>query len=125
MAQTFIGFNTQGQFKKFTLTDSNLIKRDLLNALNIRQGSLPGKPEYGTVIWDFLFEAQLEPLEKAIENEIQRMIATDPRLVITDIQVFPQDNGILLQLELAIQPSSESEVLNLFLNPEQRSASFV
>jgi phage baseplate assembly protein W len=63
MAQTFIGFNTQGQFKKFTLTGFDLIKRDLLNALNIRQGQLPGRPGYGTVIWDFLFEPQLESVQ--------------------------------------------------------------
>jgi hypothetical protein len=38
---TFIGFNTIDQFKKFTLTDFELIKRDLLNAFNIRPGQLP------------------------------------------------------------------------------------
>jgi len=35
---TFIGFNTQNQYKKFTLVDTELIKRDLLNAFNITQG---------------------------------------------------------------------------------------
>ena len=49
---TFVGFNTQGQYKKFTLIDAELIKRDLLNAFNIRQGQLPGRPSYGTVLWD-------------------------------------------------------------------------
>ena len=72
MAQTFIGFNTQGQFKKFTLTGFELIKRDLLNAFNIRQGQLPGRPAYGTVLWDFLFENQLEELQTGIVNDIHR-----------------------------------------------------
>jgi len=44
---TFIGFNTQDQFFKFTLTDFELIKRDLSNAFNIQQGELPGRPGYG------------------------------------------------------------------------------
>jgi hypothetical protein len=47
---TFIGFNTINQNKKFTLTDFALIQRDLLNAFNIRQGELPGRPGYGTVL---------------------------------------------------------------------------
>jgi hypothetical protein len=47
---TFIGFNTIDQNKKFTLLDFELIKRDLLNAFNIRQGQLVGRPGYGTVI---------------------------------------------------------------------------
>ena len=53
---TFVGFNTQNQYKKFTLVDFELVKRDLLNAFNIRQGQLPGRPEYGTVLWNYLFE---------------------------------------------------------------------
>jgi phage baseplate assembly protein W len=52
---TFIGFNTINQNKYFTLTDFELIKRDLLNAFNIRQGELVGRPAYGTTLWDMLF----------------------------------------------------------------------
>ncbi len=125
MAQTFIGFNTQDQFKKFTLTGFELIKRDLLNAFNIRQGQLPGRPEYGTVLWDFLFENQVEELQRSIEAEVQRVAAGDPRIYISDVQVFPQDNGILIQLELTILPSTDAERLAIFFDLTQRSASYV
>jgi len=55
---TFIGFNTIDQIRKFTLTDADLIKRDFLNALNINKGEVPGRPEYGTTIWSFIFNNQ-------------------------------------------------------------------
>jgi phage baseplate assembly protein W len=125
MAQTFIGFNTQGQYKKFTLTDFELIKRDLLNAFNIRQGQLPGRPAYGTSLWDFLFENQLEDLQTNIVTEIQRVAGGDPRIYISDTQVYPQENGILLEIELAVVPSTDAERLSIFFNLEQRSASYV
>jgi hypothetical protein len=125
MAQRFIGFNTQGQFKKFTLTDSELIKRDLLNAFNIRQGQLPGRPAVGTVLWDYLFENQVEQLQQDIVNEIQRVAGQDPRLYIDDIQVFPQENGILLQIELIIVPSTDAERLAIFFDLTQRQATFI
>jgi len=125
MAQTFIGFNTQKQYKKFTLTDFELIKRDLLNAFNIRQGQLPGRPAYGTTLWDFLFENQLEDLQTNIVTEIQRVAGGDPRIYITDTQVYPQENGILLEIQLAVVPSTEAQRLSIFLNLEQRSASYV
>jgi phage baseplate assembly protein W len=125
MAQTFIGFNTQQQYKKFTLTDFELIKRDLLNAFNIRQGQLPGRPAYGTVLWDFLFENQLEDLQTNIVTEIQRVAGGDPRIYISDTQVYPQENGILLEIELAVVPSTEAQRLSIFFNLEQRSASYV
>jgi phage baseplate assembly protein W len=125
MAQEFIGFNTQGQFKKFTLTGFDLIKRDLLNALNIRQGQLPGRPGYGTVIWDFLFEPQLESVQLEIEREIQRVAGGDPRIYINSVQSFPQDNGILIQIELEIVPSTDAERLAIFFDLEQRNATYV
>lgn len=123
--QTFIGFNTQGQVKKFTLTDFALIKRDLLNAFNIRQGELPGKPEYGTLIWNFLFENQVEELQTSLVNEIQRVAGGDPRLTITDIQVFPQDNGILLQIQIEVVPSTDAERLSIFFDITSRRASYI
>jgi phage baseplate assembly protein W len=125
MAQTFIGFNTQGQFKKFTLTGFDLIKRDLLNALNIRQGQLPGRPGYGTVIWDFLFEPQLESVQLDIEREVQRVAGSDPRIFINSVQAFPQGNGILIQIELEIVPSTDAERLAIFFDLEQRNATYV
>lgn len=125
MTQTFIGFNTQNQYKKFTLTDFELIKRDLLNAFNIRQGQLPGRPAYGTTLWDFLFENQLEDLQTNIVTEIQRVAGGDPRIYISDTQVYPQENGILLEIELAVVPSTDAERLSIFFNLEQRSASYV
>lgn len=125
MAQRFIGFNTQGQYKKFTLTDYPLIKRDLLNAFNIRQGQLPGRPEYGTVLWDFLFENQLEELQTQITNEVQRVAGGDPRIYISDIQAYPQDNGILIEVQLTVLPSTDAERLAIFFNELSRSASYV
>jgi phage baseplate assembly protein W len=125
MAQTFIGFNTQGQFKKFTLTGFELIKRDLLNALNIRQGQLPGRPGYGTALWDLLFEPQLEAVQREIEREIQRAAGSDPRIFINSIQSYPQGNGILLEIELEVVPSTDAERLSIFFDLEQRNATYV
>lgn len=122
---TFIGFNTIDQFKKFTLTDFDLIKRDLLNAFTIRQGELPGRPQYGTVMWDYLFENQITELQRNIEAEVQRVCGGDPRLQVTQVAVFPQDNGFLLQLEVVIKPTTNAEILSIFFDLQQRRASYV
>jgi phage baseplate assembly protein W len=122
---TFIGFNTQDQFKKFTLVDDALIKRDLLNALNIRQGQLVGRPGYGTALWDNLFENQTNETDTAITREIQRVAGGDPRLQITEIDIFPQENGILIQLLLTIVPSTDAERLSIFFDQQTRRASYI
>ena len=122
---TFIGFNTINQFKKFTLTDFALIQRDLLNAFNIRQGELPGRPAYGTVMWDFLFENQIEELASNIRREVERVVSGDPRITVSDIQIFPQQNGILLQIQVTVVPTANAEILSIFFDLQQRSASYV
>ena len=122
---TFIGFNTQDQFKKFTLVDDALIKRDLLNALNIRQGQLVGRPGYGTALWDNLFENQTNETEAAIVREIQRVAGGDPRLQITEVDIFPQENGILIQILLTIVPSTDAERLSIFFDQQTRTASYI
>ena len=122
---TFIGFNTIDQPKKFTLVDRDLIKRDLLNAFNIQQGQLVGRPGYGTNLWDYIFENQIQETERAIVNEIQRVAGGDPRLYIQNINLFPQVNGILVEIDLSYVPSTDAERLAIFFNQETRRASYV
>jgi phage baseplate assembly protein W len=122
---TFIGFNTINQYKKFTLTDFELIKRDLLNAFNIRQGQLPGRPAYGTVLWDFLFEPQTVQTQNSINAEIQRVAGGDPRIFISDVQSYPQENGNLIEIQLTVVPAQNAEILSIFFDQQQRKATYV
>ena len=122
---TFIGFNTQNQFKKFTLVDGELIKRDLLNAFNIIQGQLPGRPSYGTTLWDFLFENQDQVTIAAILREVQRVAGGDPRVYLSDVNVYPQENGVLIELEVQFVPNTDAQLLSVFFNQQQRRATFV
>ena len=122
---TFVGFSTINQYKKFTLVDLELIKRDLLNAFNIRQGELIGRPGYGTTIWDNLFENQTQETERAITSEIQRVAGGDPRIQITQVDIFPQEHGILIQLEIAVIPGQTATLLSVFFDQQTRRASFI
>jgi phage baseplate assembly protein W len=122
---TFIGFNTQNQFKKFTLVDGELIKRDLLNAFNITQGQLPGRPDYGTTLWDLLFESQDQTTMAAILREVQRTAGGDPRVYLNDVNVYPQENGVLIELEVQFVPNTDAQLLSVFFDQQQRRATFV
>ena len=122
---TFIGFNTIGQNKKFTAVDFDLIKIDLLNAFNIRQGQLPGRPGYGTVLWDYVFEPQTTQTQNSINAEVQRVAGGDPRIFISDVQSYPQENGILIEIQLTVVPTQNAEILSIFFDQQQRKASYV
>jgi phage baseplate assembly protein W len=122
---TFIGYSTINQYKKFTLTDGELVKRDLLNAFNIRQGTLPGRPGYGSTLLDYIFENQDTVTERAVIAEIQRIAAGDPRIYISDLNYYPQENGVLIELQIQIVPGTTTEQLNIFFNQSTGQAGFV
>lgn len=122
---TFIGFNTIGQNKKFTLTDFDLIKRDIANAFNIQQGTLPGRPGYGSNIWAYLFENQTTVNNQLITEELQRIISGDPRVVLVDLNLYPQDNGLRVELDLQVVPSSTAERLAIFFDTTSTQATLV
>ena len=121
----YIGFNTINQYKKFTLTDFELIKRDLLNAFNIRPGQLPGRPAYGSVIWNYVFEPQTQETQQDVINEIQRVAGGDPRIFVSDLQCYPQENGLLIELQIQVIPSKNAQRLAIFFDQQQRTASYV
>ena len=104
------------QGKKYRLVDEALVIRDFVNALNIQQGQKVGNPGYGSTIWSYIFEPNDPQTRLKIENEIRRIASNDPRLIINTVKSYEQDNGILLEVELAIAPFNNAEILNVFFN---------
>jgi hypothetical protein len=72
-----------------------------------------------------LFENQSEETDQAMINELQRLAGGDPRIQISNIEIFPQQNGILLQVELILVPSTEPQRLAIFFDQNTRTASYV
>lgn len=58
-------------------------------------------------------------------NEIQRVAGGDPRIYINDIVMFPQENGMLVQIQLQTVATTDAQILSIFFNQNQRSASYI
>lgn len=102
--------------RKFRLVDEQLVLQDFINALNIQQGQKPGQPEYGTTLWSFVFEPNTADVQFQLENELKRVASLDPRLMLNEVKAFPQENGILIEIELAVVPFNNATVLNVFFD---------
>lgn len=122
---TFIGYNTINQYKNYTLTDFDLIKRDLLNAFNIRQGEKVSRPLAGTTMWNLIFEPQTDKTVELVNKEIQRVVGSDPRISVGDLNVYVQDGGILVELQVQTVSNSTAQTLAVFFDQETNTASFV
>ena len=101
---------------KFGLVDVPLVIQDLVNALNIRQGEKVGNPSYGTTLWSFVFEPNTYDVQFQLENEIRRIGSLDPRMILNTVKVYPQENGILIEVELAVTPFNNATTLNVFFD---------
>ena len=122
---TFVGYNTIDQYKNYTLVDFDLIKRDLLNALSIKQGEVVGRPLVGTTIWNLIFDSQTPETAKLVREEIQRVVAQDPRIFLNQTTVFTQENGLLIEVLVQTVGSTTAEQLSLFFDQATRRASYV
>jgi phage baseplate assembly protein W len=120
---TYYGFNTIDQDKKFTLVDYDLVKRDVLNSLMIKQGEKLGNPSYGTSIWNIVFEPMTDQVMRDIEQELRRTITQDPRVKLERVSVFPKENGVLIELDITVLPTTEAQRLTLFFDQKLNSVS--
>ena len=109
--------------KKFRIVDNDLVLQDFINAFNIKQGTKVGRPGYGTRLWDYVFDPNTGDVIAEIQEEIRRVANTDPRITIATISVYPKDNGILVELEMAVVPFNQAQLISIFLNQQTGTAS--
>jgi phage baseplate assembly protein W len=109
--------------KKFRLVDSPLVIQDFVNALNIPQGQKVGQPQYGTTLWDFIFEPNTYDLQTMLETEIRRVAGLDPRINLNYVKAYPQENGILVEIQMAVVPFNNVIDLGVFFDQTSNTAS--
>lgn len=112
----YVGYSTIDQIKSVNLTDADLIKRDLINHFHIRRGEKLMNPNFGTIIWDSIFEPFTEQLKTAIVDDVTRIARYDPRLRVDQILVDQFEHGILIELRLEYVDSNELETLKLIFD---------
>lgn len=110
---TYRGFNTIDQSKKFRLTDLALVKRNLLNHFKIRKGEKLMQPNFGSIIWNTLFEPLTEETKKIIIDDVTAVVGYDPRLVVDGVIIQQLDSGLQLQISLTYKPSNVTTTMNL------------
>lgn len=111
------------QGKRYRLVDEALVIRDFVNSLNIQQGQKVGNPGYGSTIWSYIFEPNDSQTRLRLENDIRTIASTDPRLIINTVNSYTQENGILVEVELAIAPFNNAQILSVFFNNLNNTAS--
>jgi phage baseplate assembly protein W len=121
MAILYKGFSTVGRNKKFRLTDFELIKQDLLNHFQIRKGEKLMNPNFGTIIWNVLYDPFTPELKSAIIADIKAIAAYDPRVSIDNVIVTEYETGIQIEIELRYLQTNQTNLMNLRFNNQNRT----
>lgn len=108
--KTYKGFSTVDPDQTgFNLYDLQLVKQDIINHFHIRQGELLSNPEFGTIIWDILYEPLTERLKDVIVENVSTIINYDPRVNVVDVIVDQYESGIQIEATLMFLPYNISE----------------
>jgi phage baseplate assembly protein W len=99
--------------ENYNLFDFELIKQDILNHFNTRQGERLMNPTFGCVIWDLLFEPLTEDIKGLILDNVNTIINYDPRVKAESVIVTSYGQGIQIQCTLKFVPYNIQQSLQL------------
>ena len=108
---TFKGFSSRADNQNFKVYDFECAKQDLLNRLSIRKGERVENPDFGTIIYDAIYEPFTDALKEQIIDDITKNLNADSRISTEDILVTQSENGIAIQASLTYNPLNITEKL--------------
>lgn len=108
---TFKGFSSRAERQNFKIYDFECAKQDLINRLSVRKGERVENPEFGTIIYDVLFEPFSDQLKQAVQEDITENLNADPRISTEEILVQEAEHGIAIQATIRYVPLDITEKL--------------
>lgn len=112
--KTYKGFSSiSPDSESFSLYDLALIKQDLLNHFHVRKGERLENPEFGTIIWDLLFDPMTDEVKQYIVNDVEEIINYDPRISAKEVYINEYEQGIIIECQLTYLPYYITETMQL------------
>ena len=98
------------------LYDADLIKQDIYNHFMTTKGERVMLPDFGSIIWNYLYEPLDEQTKEAIRLDAEDIVGQDPRVVLESAEVDGFEHGIIVNLRLIILPQNVSEQMAIEFN---------
>jgi len=108
-AFTYKGFSSSEPKKGYKLYDLDLVKQDIINHFYIRKGEKLMNPDFGTIIWDMIFEQFTEEVKTAIAKDVETIINYDPRVFVNAVSIDSTDFGMRIEADVTYIPFNISE----------------
>lgn len=110
----FRGYSSIGTtFLNPVLYGLALAKQDLLNHFNTRKGERIMMPDFGSVVWDMLFEPLDNYTISIIDADVRSIIKNDPRWLLQSVEISEGPNALNIEVTVTYLPSDEDVILPL------------
>ena len=111
-APYFVGFSTVDKLTPpYSLTNIELVKRDILNQFATPKGSRLMLPRFGTNIFNYLFDPFDDYTKNAILEDAITVIESDPRVQLVSIDAHQSDQTLTIAMNLLFVPSNLTQSL--------------
>ena len=103
-------------------SDEVLIRMDLMNHFNTRMGERVMNPDFGCLVWQYLFDPFTDEAKFAIVENIQDIIKQDPRVVLDKIDVTEYEHGLQVILDLVYDGTDQVQQMQVAFDQRTETA---
>jgi phage baseplate assembly protein W len=107
------GFSSNRPNQNFKIYDFECIRQDIINQFNTRKGERVMNPNFGTIIWDAIFEPMMEDTKSAISSDIRAILNNEPRIDVEAVKVDEFESGILVEITVKYKTTDLRSVIKL------------
>jgi phage baseplate assembly protein W len=120
---TYKGYSSVGRdYLDTAISDTTLIRADLLNHFNTRLGERVMNPEFGCLVWNYLFDPFTADAKFAVIENLQEIVKQDPRVVLRSLDVVEYEHGLQVDLDLVYADSDQTEYMRVAFDQRTNSA---
>ena len=104
------------------LYDADIIKQDIYNHFMTARGERVMMPEFGSVIWDYLYEPLDEQTKEIMLEDAKAIVGQDPRVELLEADISGFEAGIIINLKINILPQNMVEQMMVEFNVNQSAS---
>lgn len=120
---TYKGYSSVGKdFYETDLVDSALIRADLINHFNTRPGERLMNPDFGCLVWNYLFDPFTDEVKYAVVENLQEIVKQDPRVVLRSIDIVEYEHGLQVDLDLVYADTDQTEYMRVAFDQRTENA---
>ena len=80
-------------------------------------------PEFGSVIWDYLYEPLDEQTKEIMLEDAKEIVGQDPRVELLEADISGFESGVIINLKLNILPQNMVQQMMIEFNINQTGSS--